>query len=68
MCKECQDSLDKYFPHLTQQEKNDLLWSATCFPFGSAAPQLREMHDAGIRTLDEALSFAKRAAREGKTT
>ena len=33
MCKQCADAIEKYFPGISDEDRSDLLWSATAFPF-----------------------------------
>ena len=61
MCKECQDLIDKYYPQLTDDDKSEVLFSATCFPF--CGPELLEdqlevLKNETDGTLKGALLFA----------
>jgi len=61
MCQECKNLVDRYYPHFTDAEKHDLLWSATCFPFGNPEdlePQLRKLRKRTDGSLDAAKAFA----------
>ncbi len=61
MCEECQNLVDRYYPHFTDEDKMDLLWSATCFPFGfpeQLEPQLRELRRRTDGSLNAAKAFA----------
>jgi len=60
MCQKCNDALDKYYPNLNEEERGDLLMSATAFPFGDAAyieNQLKELVENTDGTLHGALAF-----------
>ena len=46
MCEKCVDALDKYWPDLSKEERDELLWDGTCYPFGSGeqvAAQLKDL-------------------------
>jgi len=61
MCQECQELVDRYYPHLSDGDKLDLLWSATCFPFGGPEhiePQLRKLRKRTDGSLNQAKGFA----------
>jgi len=63
MCQKCFDAVERYFPAAKGEEVMSLLWGATCFPFGGPEDierQLREMHEAGVTTLDGAHAYAER--------
>lgn len=34
MCQQCQALCDKYLPGIEPEKRRELLWEATCFPFG----------------------------------
>ena len=63
MCQKCVDAVEQYFPAVKHEDVGVLLFGATCFPFGGPEDverQLREMHDAGVSTLDGAHAYAER--------
>ena len=64
MCKGCQDLMNRFYPHLSDDDKMDLLMSATCFPFGGPEelePQLRELRRRTDGSLNAAKAFADRS-------
>jgi len=61
VCDKCNELLDKYYPHLSEEDRGHLLISATCFPFGGPEDverQLIELKEKTDGTLQGALSFA----------
>lgn len=61
MCKQCQESVDRHYPHLSQEDKYQLLMGATAFPFGGPEiieGQLVELKEKTDGSLDGALAFA----------
>ena len=60
MCQECVNALNMYYPHLTDKEKMELLWGATCFPAGSGTDvvtQIAELRSKTDGSLEMALAF-----------
>lgn len=63
LCKKCCDAVDEFFPGLSIRDKHAMLWNATCYPMGcvdNVRPQLKEMRDAGCKTVEECIAFADR--------
>lgn len=63
MCAKCVEAVRAYFPDCPEETMGDFLISATCFPFGDheqVARQVKEHHDAGCKTSDEAMARADR--------
>ena len=61
MCQQCLDACNKYWPHLTPEQRRELLWEATCFPFGCGgmvAEQLRKLAEQSGGDLKKALAIA----------
>lgn len=64
MCQGCIDVTNRYYPHLSDEEKCELLWSATCFPFGGPEhlePQLKRLRKRTDGTVRGAQAFADRS-------
>lgn len=62
MCQQCLEAVQRYYPHLNEEEQCELLMSATCFPFGDAdmvERQLIELREKTNGTLGAALAFAE---------
>ena len=63
MCQQCVDVVTSHYGHLSAEDRAELLWSATCFPFGSPdqlEAQLIEMKAETDGTLEAAIDFAGR--------
>ena len=63
VCDKCYKTAQRLFPDVPEESLTDLLWGATCFPFGSAeqiTSQLQEMHNVGLVTLEDAMAYAER--------
>jgi hypothetical protein len=61
MCQKCLDAVRRWFPEIGENDIGELLWGATCFPFGGpeqVEEQLRKMHDKGLTTADEAMAYS----------
>ncbi len=61
MCQACVDGVEKYFPGLSGKDRDELLLSATSFPFGSGeyiVGQLADHVAHGATTLVEACARA----------
>ena len=61
MCKKCVKLSIKYFPDLTEEERGELLWGATAFPFSKPdylENQLRELVKKTDGTLQACLAYA----------
>lgn len=61
MCDQCALAVEWHYPDLTDEERGELLMSATCFPFGSPEQieaQLVELKEKTDGTLLGALGFA----------
>lgn len=61
MCEKCQELMDKYYPDLEQADQKELLFGATCFPFGPPElieKQLIDLIENTDGSLGEALSYA----------
>lgn len=55
------DIIEKYYPGLSDEEANDLLFNATCFPFGSFAQveeNLKELIEKTDGTVNGAIEFS----------
>jgi len=62
MCQLCLDSIQEHWPDLTPTERSELLWGATCFPFGCGkqiATQVRELAEWTGRNLEKAMCLAE---------
>ena len=67
MCQECVDLMGRYYPHLNEADSVDLLWSATCFPFGGPEdiePQLKKLRKRTDGSLNAAKAFADTSMRK----
>jgi len=61
MCEKCVAAVKKYWPNLPEEKYPELLWNATCFPFGDhemVARQVKEMAIEAKHDLDRALAIA----------
>jgi hypothetical protein len=61
MCQKCLDAVRKYWPGLSSEDMNTLLWEGTAFPFGSGdviAGQLKKLAERSGRDLEKALTLA----------
>ena len=61
MCEECKNLIDQYYPDLSNGDQYELLFGATCFPFGgpeSIEPQLKELIENTDGSLQAALCYA----------
>ena len=61
MCEACVLAVEWHYPHLSDEERGEILMSATCFPFGSPEhieAQLIELKEKTDGTLRGALIFA----------
>ena len=61
MCKRCALAVAKYYPHLSDTDRGELLMSATAFPFADPKyliRQLRELRAKTDGTLEGAIGFA----------
>ena len=61
MCEQCALAVEWHYPNLTDEERGEVLMSATCFPFGSPElieEQLVELKEKTDGTLRGALVFA----------
>ena len=61
MCEQCVLAVEWHYPNLTDEERGEVLMSATCFPFGSPElieEQLVELKEKTDGTLRGALVFA----------
>lgn len=50
MCRECFDAVNEVFPDESEDEKMDILWNFTAFPFGNpeqVRKQLLHLKDVG---------------------
>lgn len=62
MCEQCVLATEWHYPHLSEEERGDILMSATCFPFGSPElvdAQLEELVEKTDGTVFGAVAFAK---------
>lgn len=67
MCKRCVEAVDAEFPGLTWDEKHDVLWGFTPFPFGGpedVVDQLREGHAEIEAYLQDRRERSKRQCAE----
>ncbi len=61
VCQLCADGVEKYFPHFSVGERNELLMGATGFPFVSGEQVVKQLADHvahGVTTLGEACARA----------
>ncbi len=61
MCKKCVDAVRLYFPDCPDAEVGNFLLCATPFPCGDGDDverSLKDHHDAGCRTIGEAMARA----------
>jgi hypothetical protein len=61
MCEKCVEAVKKWYPELPEDQWDDLLMDATCFPFGSpemVEKQLKELREKTDGTLGGAIIFA----------
>ena len=61
MCVKCVEAVREFFPAVAEKDYGELLYNATCYPFGGpedVARQLREMYHLGITTVDAACAYA----------
>jgi hypothetical protein len=61
MCQRCYDALQKHYPHLSDEDKINILWSATAYPMAEAETierQIAEVRAATDGTLFAALAYA----------
>jgi hypothetical protein len=61
MCKLCADAMSKYWPDLTIEQQNLLLWEATPHPFADGeymADIIRKLAEVSNSNLDKAIAFA----------
>ena len=64
MCQQCADLMNRFYPHLNDEDKMDLLMSATAFPFGfpdTLEKQLRQLRRRTDGSLDGAKAYADTA-------
>lgn len=77
MCMKCVQIVSLHYPYLSDEDKGELLWSATAFPFGSPQQlqdQIVELVANTDGTLRSAINYAhdqqdaqiKRLKAEGK--
>ena len=62
MCEQCALAAEWYYPNLSDEERGEILMSATCFPFGGpedVEEQLKELIEKTDGTLMGALCFAE---------
>ncbi len=67
MCQQCADLMDRFYPHLDDEGKMDLLMSATAFPFAypeTLERQLKRLRKRTDGTLRGAQAFADRSMRK----
>lgn len=67
MCDKCVEAVKMYWPDLPLEQYPELLWGATCFPFGDhemVANQVREMAGKAKCDLHVALAIADQETRE----
>lgn len=67
MCRACENLVNRYYPHLSDEDKIDLLMSATAFPFAhpdTLEGQLRRLRKRTDGTLNGAKDFADRSMRQ----
>lgn len=58
MCLTCWNAVTKYFPLLTRNEKDDILWSGTCYPAGcneDVDKQLSELEQKSNGSYENAM-------------
>jgi len=61
MCEQCALAVEWHYPKLSDEERGELLMSATCFPFGSPETieaQLVELKEKTDGTLHGAIVWA----------
>ena len=64
MCQQCVDLVNRFYPHLSEDEKGDLLMSATAFPFAhpeTLEKQLRQLRRRTDGTLLGAQAYTDRS-------
>jgi hypothetical protein len=49
MCDKCIEAAHRYFPKVKDSDIGDLLFSATCFPFGCAGDVERQLRNLSRR-------------------
>lgn len=49
MCEKCVAAAHKYFPKVSDDDIGDLLFSATCFPFGDHTDVARQLRNLARR-------------------
>lgn len=63
MCKKCDEAAQRHYPALSAEERWELLWGATCFPFGG--PDMVEKQLIALKqTTDGSLGAALALADE----
>ena len=60
MCNICADALSKHYPHLSEEEQMELLFTSTAFPFGDGdyiAKQIEEIRNNTDGSLAQARAW-----------
>jgi hypothetical protein len=55
MCRECAVSARELFPELTEEDRQELLWEFTSFPFGNPQEVRQQLASLGTRSVHEIL-------------
>ena len=61
MCQQCLEAVKREYPALDTKETEELLWGATCFPFGTleqVEQQVRDLKQNTDGSLGQALALA----------
>ena len=62
MCQKCADAVCKWYPEFSEEDQGELLWGATCFPFGEPEDvdrRLQELRTHTDGTLSGAMQYAE---------
>jgi hypothetical protein len=53
MCRECVASARELYPELSENERRELLWEHTSFPFGSPQEVRNQLASLGTRSVHD---------------
>lgn len=59
MCRECSLAARELFPELTDNERKDLLWEHTSFPFGSPQEVRKQLVSIGTKSVYDLIRVPK---------